>query len=66
MERLMTVRELALFLRRHENWVYSRSVAGALPSYKIDGARRFRRDEIERWLAARRDPGGGGEGDGAP
>ncbi len=47
----MTVSEVADLLRYHENWVYRRAAAGLLPSYKIDGGRRFRRDEIEAWLA---------------
>jgi excisionase family DNA binding protein len=51
---MMTARQVAEFLGLHENWVYDRAVSGDLPSYKLGGTRRFRRDELEAWLAAQR------------
>lgn len=54
MEAMMTAREIADFLGVHENWVYDHAAAGHLPSYKIGGFRRFRKEELEAWLAAQR------------
>lgn len=53
---MMTAREVADFLGLHENWVYDQAASGRLPSYKIGGTRRFRREELEEWLAAQREP----------
>lgn len=54
--RLLTARELAELLGVHENWVYARAAAGRIPSYRIDGARRFARDEVEDWLRTHLSP----------
>jgi excisionase family DNA binding protein len=54
-EPMMTARQVAEFLGLHENWVYDRASSGDLPSYKLGGTRRFRREEIEAWLTAQRD-----------
>jgi excisionase family DNA binding protein len=51
---MMTARQVAEFLGLHENWVYDRAASGDLPSYKLGGTRRFRREEIEAWLTAQR------------
>lgn len=56
MESMMTARQVAELLGVHENWVYDRAASGVLPSYKLGGARRFRREEIEAWLGAQRQP----------
>ena len=54
MEPMMSVRQVAEFLGLHENWVYDRAASGDLPSYKLGGTRRFRREDIEAWLTAQR------------
>lgn len=54
MEAMMTARDVADFLGVHENWVYDHAAAGDLPSYKIGGFRRFRKGELEAWLAGQR------------
>lgn len=54
MESMMTAHQVAELLGVHENWVYDRAASGGLPSYKLGGARRFRREEIEAWLTAQR------------
>ena len=37
--------------------MYDQAAAGDLPSYKFGGTRRFRRDDIDAWLAAHREGG---------
>ena len=59
MESMMTARQVAELLGVHENWVYDQAAAGALPSFKIGGTRRFLRDEVLRWIAERRQPNRG-------
>jgi len=57
MESMMSARQVATLLGVHENWVYDQAVAGVLPSYKLGGARRFRRDEIDGWIDEHRERG---------
>ncbi len=57
MDDLMNARQVARLLGLHENWVYDQAAAGNLPSYKFGGTRRFRRDDIDAWLAAHREGG---------
>ncbi len=57
MDELMNARQVARLLGLHENWVYDQAAAGNLPSYKFGGTRRFRRDDIDAWLAAHREGG---------
>ena len=51
---MMTARQVAALLGVHENWVYDQAAAGALPSYKIGGTRRFLPDELRSWIAEHR------------
>jgi excisionase family DNA binding protein len=57
MESMMSARQVAELLGVHENWVYDQAVGGDLPSYKLGGTRRFRRDEIDGWIEEHREPG---------
>ena len=54
MESMMTARQVAELLGVHENWVYDQAASGALPSYKIGGARRFDAEELQAWIAEHR------------
>lgn len=49
-EIIMTVRELALFLRMTEKSLYRYAQEGKIPGFKVGGAWRFRQSEIERWI----------------
>ena len=53
--RLLTVREVAVLLRLHEKTVYSMVARGELPSIRLGRRVRFSRDDIIRWLSARRE-----------
>lgn len=51
---LLNVQELAEYLGVTVNWCYEHSSGNRLPqipSFKLGKYRRFRLDEIERWLA---------------
>lgn len=47
---VMTVEELARYLRVSKRTVYSMAQAGTLPAAKVGDRWRFYRPEIERWL----------------
>lgn len=52
-EKLLTPKELADYLRKSKSWVYSACERGELPATRIGRDLRFKRAEIDRWLAAK-------------
>jgi excisionase family DNA binding protein len=50
MERLLTAHEVAEILGVHVNYVWAEAKAGRIPSISIGRNRRFRREDIERWI----------------
>lgn len=49
-ENVMTVQEVAVFLRLAESTVYKLAQEGKLPGRKVGGAWRFSRKGLEAWL----------------
>ena len=47
---VMTVSEVAAYLRIKEKTVYRLVAEGKLPGFKVGGSWRFMRDEIEQWI----------------
>ena len=45
---IMTIREVAIFLRLTEKTAYRYALEGHLPGFKVGGTWRFRRDDIEK------------------
>lgn len=50
LERLLTVKDIATLLQVSQVKVYRMISANALPSVKIDGARRFKPSEVYKWI----------------
>lgn len=48
---IMTVKELASYLRLHESSIYRICQSGSIPAYKVGRSLRFRKEEIDAWLA---------------
>jgi excisionase family DNA binding protein len=48
---IMTVSTLAAYLQCHQSTVYRLLKEGRLPAFKLGSDWRFRRSEIERWIA---------------
>jgi excisionase family DNA binding protein len=48
--RLLTVRELAGYLRIHQGTVYRLLREQKLPAFRVGADWRFNRQEIERWM----------------
>jgi len=55
---VMTVSEVAEYLRVNPQTVYRKAKSGQLPAVRIGRAIRFRRVELDAWLAARTDGSG--------
>lgn len=51
---IMTIREVAAYLRLAEKSVYRYAAEGKIPGFKVGGAWRFRRDEIEEYTRGRK------------
>jgi len=49
---IMTVRELADFLRVHPSTIYRLLREGTLPAFKVGSDWRFSREAIDRWCLA--------------
>ena len=47
---IMTVREVAKYLRMHEMTIYRMARQGEIPAYKVGNRWRFNRERIEEWL----------------
>ncbi|MCA9473537.1 MAG: helix-turn-helix domain-containing protein [Pseudomonadales bacterium] len=47
---IMTVKEVAEYLKITEKTAYRLTAEGKIPGFKVGGAWRFRRTEIETWI----------------
>ncbi|HRK98641.1 MAG TPA: helix-turn-helix domain-containing protein [Alphaproteobacteria bacterium] len=46
---IMTIREVAEYLRLNEKTTYRYASEGKIPGFKVGGAWRFRKSEIDKW-----------------
>ena len=51
---IMTVKDLALYLKIAEKTAYRFASEGKLPGFKVVSAWRFRRKEIDQWIEKQR------------
>lgn len=49
---IMTIREVAEYLRLNDKTTYRYAAEGKIPGFKIGGAWRFRREDIVEWTKA--------------
>lgn len=47
---IMTVKEVAAYLKIKEKTAYRLAGEGKLPAFKVGGAWRFRRAELDAWI----------------
>ena len=52
---IMTIREVADYLKLTEKTAYRLAAEGKIPGFKVGGSWRFRRDEIEKWIKEQTD-----------
>jgi excisionase family DNA binding protein len=49
---ILTLGEVALYLKAGKRTVYRLVQQGEIPGFKLGGTWRFRRAELDRWIAA--------------
>ncbi|MCK5398355.1 MAG: helix-turn-helix domain-containing protein [Thermoplasmata archaeon] len=47
---IMTIKEVAAYLKLNEKTTYRLTSDGKIPAFKVGGSWRFRRAEIDRWI----------------
>ncbi|HID9837555.1 TPA: methylation-associated defense system helix-turn-helix domain-containing protein MAD1 [Pseudomonas aeruginosa] len=51
-DEILTLDEVAVYLKAGKKTVYRLAQQGAIPGFKLGGSWRFRRSELDRWIAA--------------
>ena len=49
---ILTLNEVAAYLKAGKRTVYRLAANGEIPAFKLGGTWRFRRTELDRWIAA--------------
>ena len=49
-DEIMTLKELAKYLKLAEKTAYRLAAEGKLPGFKVGGSWRFKADDIDRWI----------------
>lgn len=47
---ILTIKELSLYLKLAEKTAYRLASDGKIPGFKVGGAWRFRKSEIDQWI----------------
>ena len=47
---IITIKEVAEYLKLKEKTAYGLALKGEIPGFKVGGSWRFRKSEIERWI----------------
>lgn len=53
LEEILTIDEVATYLKVGKRTVYRLAANGKLPAFKLGGTWRFRRGELDQWIASR-------------
>ena len=49
---ILTLDEVAVYLKSGKRTVYRLAACGEIPAFKLGGTWRFRRSDLEQWIAA--------------
>lgn len=49
-DEILTIQEVALYLKLNEKTTYRLASEGKLPGFKVGGSWRFRRTDLEKWI----------------
>jgi len=55
---IMTVKDLAQYLKIAEKTAYRFALEGKIPGFKVGSAWRFRKGEIDQWIEKQKKPNG--------
>jgi len=58
---MMTIEELAKYLRLHRSTVYRLAREGIIPGFKVGSQWRFSRDSVDQWMAGQEATIGGSQ-----
>ncbi len=50
-DEILTIDEVAVYLKAGKRTVYRLAASGQVPAFKLGGTWRFRRGELDRWIA---------------
>ncbi|MGD1472816.1 methylation-associated defense system helix-turn-helix domain-containing protein MAD1 [Vibrio harveyi] len=53
-DQILTLRELAIFLKLAEKTAYRLASEGKLPGFKVGGSWRFKREDIDTWIDSKK------------
>lgn len=48
---IMTIKEVSEYLKLNEKTAYRLTLDGKLPAFKVGGSWRFRKSQINKWIA---------------
>ena len=54
-DEILTIDEVAAYLKAGKRTVYRLASSGKIPAFKLGGTWRFRRAELDQWIASRID-----------
>lgn len=54
-DEILTIEEVAAYLKAGKRTVYRLAANGQIPAFKLGGTWRFRRGDLDRWIASRID-----------
>lgn len=49
-DQILTLKEVAEYLKLAEKTAYKLAAAGKLPGFKVGGSWRFKREDIDQWI----------------
>lgn len=52
-DEILTIEEVATYLKAGKRTVYRLAASGKLPAFKLGGTWRFRRGDLDQWIASR-------------
>jgi len=52
-DEILTIDEVAAYLKAGKRTVYRLAASGRIPAFKLGGTWRFRRGELDQWIASR-------------
>lgn len=57
-DEILTLKEVADYLKLAEKTAYRLAAEGKLPGFKVGGSWRFKREDIERWITQKKSEAG--------
>lgn len=51
-DQILTVKEVAEYLKVNERTIYRLSIEKKIPAFRVGSSWRFRKDEIDGWIAS--------------